>query len=146
LAARERSTNLAEHVIENHEAGLLYVEGRLVERLAPGRHAFWTVGRKIEVKHFDLRPQAVEITAQEMLTRDRIALRVTLTAFRRIADPERVEAAVADVDGWPIGSSSSRSARRWPRARSTRCCRPRTRSTRSFAPSCASASRTPASR
>jgi hypothetical protein len=29
---------LTEVVIENHEAGLLYVEGRLVERLAPGRH------------------------------------------------------------------------------------------------------------
>jgi regulator of protease activity HflC (stomatin/prohibitin superfamily) len=99
-AARERNAHLAEHVIENHEAGLLYVEGRLVERLASGRHAFWTVGRKIEVKHFDLRPQAVEITAQEMLTKDRIALRVTLTAFRRIVDPERLAAAVADVDGW----------------------------------------------
>jgi len=35
-----------------------------------------------------------------MLTKDRIALRVTLTAFRRIADPERAVAAVADVDGW----------------------------------------------
>jgi regulator of protease activity HflC (stomatin/prohibitin superfamily) len=100
MVTRERNALLAEHVIENHEAGLLYVEGRLVERLAPGRHAFWTVGRKIEVKRFDLRPQAVEITAQEMLTKDRIALRVTLTAFRRIVDPERVAAAVADVDGW----------------------------------------------
>jgi len=55
---------------------------------------------KIEVKRLDLRPQAVEITAQEMLTRDRIALRVTLTAFRRIVDPERVVAAVPDVDAW----------------------------------------------
>jgi regulator of protease activity HflC (stomatin/prohibitin superfamily) len=100
MVSRERNSYLAEHVVENHEAGLLYVEGRLVERLAPGRHAFWTVGRKVEVKRFDLRPQAVEITAQEMLTRDRIALRVTLTAFRRIVDPERVVAQIADVDGW----------------------------------------------
>jgi regulator of protease activity HflC (stomatin/prohibitin superfamily) len=91
---------LVEHVVENHEAGLLFVEGRLVERLAPGRHAFWNVGRKIEVKRFDLRPQAVEITAQEMLTKDRIALRVTLTAFRRIVDPERVVGVVPDVDAW----------------------------------------------
>ena len=90
----------AKTVVENHEAGLLYVEGRLVERLAPGRHAFWTVGRKIEVKRLDLRPQAVEITAQEMLTKDRIALRVTLTAFRRIVDPERAVATVPDVDAW----------------------------------------------
>ena len=70
------------------------------ERLAPGRHAYWTVDRKVEVKRLDLRPQAVEITAQEMLTKDRIALRVTLTALRRIVDPERVASAVVDVDGW----------------------------------------------
>jgi regulator of protease activity HflC (stomatin/prohibitin superfamily) len=100
MVARERNSLVAEHVVENHEAGLLYVEGRLVERLAPGRHAFWTVGRKIEVKRLDLRPQAVEITAQEMLTKDRIALRVTLTAFRRVVDPERVVNAVPDVDAW----------------------------------------------
>ena len=87
-------------MVENHEAGLLYVEGRLVERLAPGRHAYWTVNRKVEVKRVDLRPQAVEITAQEMLTKDRIALRVTLTALRRIVDPERAVSAVVDVDGW----------------------------------------------
>ena len=100
MVARERNLMVAEHVVENHEAGLLYVEGRLVERLAPGRHAFWTVGRRIEVKRFDLRPQAVEITAQEMLTKDRIALRVTLTAFRRIVDPERAVGTVPDVDAW----------------------------------------------
>jgi regulator of protease activity HflC (stomatin/prohibitin superfamily) len=100
MLARERSTLVAETVVENHEAGLLHVEGRLVERLAPGRHAYWTIGRKVEVRRLDLRPQALEITAQEMLTKDRISLRVTLTALRRIVDPERVVSALADVDGW----------------------------------------------
>src|SRR5438309_9543281 len=100
MIERNRPTIVTESVVENHEAGLLYVEGRLVERLAPGRHAFWIAGRKVEVKRLDLRPQAVEITAQEMLTKDRIALRVTLTAFRRIVDPERAVGAVPDVDAW----------------------------------------------
>src|SRR5215468_853700 len=35
-----------------------------------------------------------------MLTKDRIALRVTLTTFRRILDPERVVTTVPDVDAW----------------------------------------------
>jgi regulator of protease activity HflC (stomatin/prohibitin superfamily) len=100
LVERARNPYLAETLVENHEAGLLYVEGRFVERLAPGRHAYWSVNRKVEVKRLDLRPQAVEITAQEMLTKDRIALRVTLTALRRIVDPERAVSAVVDVDGW----------------------------------------------
>jgi regulator of protease activity HflC (stomatin/prohibitin superfamily) len=121
LIERARNPHVLEAVVENHEAGLLYVEGRLVARLAPGRHAYWTVGRKIEVKKLDLRPQAVEITAQEMLTKDRIALRVT---------------------AW----CSSRSARRWPPARWMRCCRRSRCSTRSCAPSCVSASARPGSR
>src|SRR4051794_1782263 len=98
MIERNRPSIVTEAVVENHEGGLLYVEGRLLERLAPGRHAFWIAGRKLEVKRPDLRPQAVELHAQEMLTRERIALRRTLTAFRRIVDPERVVAAVPDVD------------------------------------------------
>lgn len=86
--------------MENHEAGLLYIEGKFIERLPPGRHTYWTVNRKVEVKRIDLRPKAVEITAQEMLTKDRIAPRVTLTAFRRIVDPERAAASTDDVDTW----------------------------------------------
>jgi regulator of protease activity HflC (stomatin/prohibitin superfamily) len=100
MITRERNALVTEVVVENHEAGLLHVEGRLVERLEPGRHAYWTSGRKIEVKRLDLRPQAVEITAQEMLTKDKISLRVTLTAFRRVVDPELVARSIADVDAW----------------------------------------------
>lgn len=95
-----RTTFVTVSVIEPNEAGLLVIDGRLVERLAPGRHAFWTVDRKVEVKRVDLRPQPLEVTAQEMLTKDRVALRVTLTAFRRIVDPVLAAGTVADVDGW----------------------------------------------
>ena len=100
LLAPWRSTHMSETVVETHEAGLLSIDGRFVERLGPGRHAYWTVNRKVEVKRIDLRPKAVEITAQEMLTRDRIALRLTLTAFRRIADPVLAAAASDDADTW----------------------------------------------
>ena len=44
-------------VVEAHEAGLLIVDGELMERLAPGRHAFWEVGRTVKVAKIDLRPQ-----------------------------------------------------------------------------------------
>ena len=72
-------------VVEAHEAGLLMVDGKLEERLAPGRHAFWTVGRTVKIAKTDLRPQPLEVTAQEILTKDRIGIRVTLTAFVRVA-------------------------------------------------------------
>ncbi|HWU00443.1 MAG TPA: slipin family protein [Terriglobales bacterium] len=100
LMNKAASLHTVETVVESHEAALLYVNGRLIGRLAPGRYAHWTVNRKLEVKRLDLRPQPVEITAQEMLTKDRISLRVTLTAYRRITDPERAVTVAADIDGW----------------------------------------------
>ncbi len=86
-------------VVEAHEAGLLMIDGELKERLAPGRHAFWQVGRTVKVARIDLRPQPLEITAQEILTKDRIGIRVTLTAFTKVTDPEKAALATADVPG-----------------------------------------------
>jgi regulator of protease activity HflC (stomatin/prohibitin superfamily) len=94
------ATTAAEQVIAQHEEGLLFVDGAFVEVLKPGRHTFWTTGRRVEVKRFDMRPTAVEIAAQEILTKDRIALRITLTAFRRIVDPVTVAQTVPDLDAW----------------------------------------------
>lgn len=85
-------------VVESHEAGLLYVDGEFVERLKPGRHAFWSVGRTVRVGKVDLRPQPLEVTAQEILTKDRVGIRVTLTAFARIVDPEKAALASSDVN------------------------------------------------
>ena len=85
--------------VEAHEAGLLMVDGESKGRLPPGRHAFWQVGRTVKVQKIDLRPQPLEVTAQEILTKDRIGIRVTLTAFYRIIDPEKAALASGDVPG-----------------------------------------------
>jgi regulator of protease activity HflC (stomatin/prohibitin superfamily) len=84
-------------VVEAHEAGLLMVDGELKERLPPGRHAFWQVGRTVKITKIDLRPQPLEVTAQEILTKDRVGIRVTLTAFTKVTDPEKAALATADV-------------------------------------------------
>jgi regulator of protease activity HflC (stomatin/prohibitin superfamily) len=86
-------------VVEAHEAGLLMVDGELKERLPPGRHAFWQVGRTVKIAKIDLRPQPLEITAQEILTKDRVGIRVTLTAFTKVTDPEKAALATGDVAG-----------------------------------------------
>ena len=84
-------------IVGAHEAGLLIVDGKLVERLQPGRHAFWQVGRTVAITKVDLRPTPLEVTAQEILTKDRVGIRVTLTAFTRVVDPEKAVLAAADV-------------------------------------------------
>lgn len=85
-------------VVDAHEAALLFVDGILTERLAPGRHAFWSVGSTVRIAKMDMRPQPLEVTAQELLTKDRVGIRVTLTAFTRITDPEKAALAASDVN------------------------------------------------
>ncbi len=92
-----RSTVTALAMVEQHEAGLLIVDGELKEKLKPGRHAFWAVSRAVRVAKIDLRPQLLEVTAQEILTKDRVGIRVTLAAFYKIADPTLAATASADV-------------------------------------------------
>lgn len=67
--------------------GLVYVDGDLRERLKPGVHAYWSVVREVDLVTLDLRRQTTEVTAQEILTQDRVSIRVTLTAFWQITDP-----------------------------------------------------------
>lgn len=92
-----RLTAVVQTVVEAHETALVFVDGALVEHLGAGRYAFWNVDRAVRVQKLDLRPQALEITAQEILTKDRVSVRVTLTAFYRIADPVKAVTAATDV-------------------------------------------------
>ena len=84
-------------VVEAHEVGLLFVDGKLTERLPAGRHAFWAVGRTVKIGKVDTRPTPLEVTAQEILTKDRVGIRVTLTAFTRVVDAEKAALAAGDV-------------------------------------------------
>ena len=84
-------------VVEAHEVGLLFVDGQLTERLPPGRHAFWAVGRTVKIQKVDTRPTPLEVTAQEILTKDRVGIRVTLTAFTKVVDAEKAVLAAGDV-------------------------------------------------
>jgi regulator of protease activity HflC (stomatin/prohibitin superfamily) len=94
-----RAPLIVHGLVEAHEAGLLFVDGKLVERLPAGRHAFWAVGRTVRIGKVDLRPGPLEVTAQEILTKDRVGIRVTLTAFTRVVDPEKAALAAGDVPG-----------------------------------------------
>ena len=92
-----RTTIAVAATVEPHEAGLLIVDGELREVLRPGRYAFWQVGRSVRITKVDLRPQPLEVTAQEILTKDRVSIRVTLTAFYKVVDPVLAATSTADL-------------------------------------------------
>jgi regulator of protease activity HflC (stomatin/prohibitin superfamily) len=67
--------------------GLLYVDGKLVRTLEPGSYAFWNFQKNVLVDVADLRVQAMDVSGQELLTRDKVSLRVNLAATVRVIDP-----------------------------------------------------------
>jgi regulator of protease activity HflC (stomatin/prohibitin superfamily) len=66
--------------------GLLIVDGRYLGTVPPGLHGYWKTGRAIKVELVDGRVQAMEVAGQDILTRDKVSLRVNLTALWQVTD------------------------------------------------------------
>lgn len=66
-------------------AGLLYRDGKLVERLDAGRHVRW--GCRFALSALDLRRAHLAIAGQEVLTADNVGLKLTLAVTYQVADP-----------------------------------------------------------
>ena len=72
--------------VADNMRGLLVVDGELRAELEPGLYAYWKYNRAIKVEQVDLRQQAMEVQGQEILTRDKVSLRVNLSAQYQVVD------------------------------------------------------------
>lgn len=72
--------------VPEHGAGILWIDGKVDRLLAAGSYAFWKFNRNVSVEFVDLRLQAVEVSGQEILTKDKVALRLNLSATWRFTD------------------------------------------------------------
>lgn len=97
---RLRQLNVLERVtvslmVPEENAGLLFIDGKLVRTLAPGAYAFWNFQKNVGVEMVELRVQSMEVSGQELLTRDKVSLRVNLAASIRVTDPVAARTKVA---------------------------------------------------
>lgn len=98
LAAVIPHGEIVEAQVNQYQRGLKYVQGKFDELLGPGRHAFWShPASRVSVQLIDARLQQVTIAGQELMTRDKVTLRLTLTAEFAPADPPTSVHTVVDV-------------------------------------------------
>ena len=64
--------------------------------LTPGVTGYWMVGQKVAVKIVDLTRQPLDVTGQELLTKDRVTLRINVAAEYRVVDPVKAVTEVKD--------------------------------------------------
>jgi regulator of protease activity HflC (stomatin/prohibitin superfamily) len=97
LLSRSASFAIAlSNVAEGH-TGFLVVDGKTISTLESGLHMWWKFNRVIEVKQFDLRLQNMEVNGQEILTKDRVSLRINLSAMWQITNAELAKNELADA-------------------------------------------------
>jgi regulator of protease activity HflC (stomatin/prohibitin superfamily) len=75
--------------------GLVFQEGRHVATLGPGVHAFWRGEGHVRVLPVDLRERAADVSGQEIMTADKVTLRLNALVTYRVADPVK---AVTEVE------------------------------------------------
>lgn len=89
---------LVEAQVKQFEKGLKYAQGKFEGILEPGRYAYWNhPGARIAVQVLDTRIQQLKIEGQELMTKDKVTLRLTLTAEYAPTDAPTTVHAVADV-------------------------------------------------
>ena len=85
--------------VQEHERGLLHVQGRFERVLEPGRHTMWsTTERPVTVRTVDMRRRQLAVAGQELMTRDKVTLRLTLAADWAPLDPATSAHLVSDPE------------------------------------------------
>ena len=108
LIARARPGELAQAVtasvvvaeVAEKFMGLLFVDGELVKTLGPGLYGYWKFNRSIKVEQVDTRLTEMEVSGQEILTKDKVSLRVNLSAVYQIVDAVKARKRLADFTGY----------------------------------------------
>lgn len=75
--------------VESYELALLYVDGKYVKQLESGVHYWWKNSISVVVAKVDKRQQQMEINGQEILTKDKAALRLNAWAQYQVVDIEK---------------------------------------------------------
>jgi len=75
--------------VQNHEQALLFIDGKYAAKLEPGIYYWWKNSTVIHVAKADIRQQQLEINGQEILTKDKAALRINAWAQYKVTDIEK---------------------------------------------------------
>lgn len=76
--------------VASYESGALYYNHVMQRELSPGRYYFWKGPVGVSVKTVDLRQQQLDMTGQEMMSEDKVTLRLNFVCQYRIVNPLRV--------------------------------------------------------
>lgn len=82
--------------VAQHQKACLYFNQKLVRVLEPGTYYFWKNGVRVEVRTVDTRLQQMNIAGQEIMTQDKVAVRINFVCNYRITDYVKILTQIDD--------------------------------------------------
>ncbi len=98
LARLGREGGVALAAVEEGKRGLVYIDGRLIRELGAGTYGFWNVIATPRIDVLEVRRQTVEVSGQEILTKDKVTVRVNVSAVYEIVNVVTARSGVKDVN------------------------------------------------
>ncbi len=82
--------------VEQNRVGVLFYDGCYVGTLQPGLYAFWKGAAHAWLVEHDMRETMVELGGQEIMTADKVTLRLNAMTTYRVVDAQRAVTSVDD--------------------------------------------------
>ncbi len=89
--------------IQSGEVGILYYNNQVVKELNAGTYYYWLYSKDVLGRIVDLKTRSLEITGQEILTADRIGVRINLTCTYQVVEPRRMIETIRNLENQIYG-------------------------------------------
>ncbi len=93
-AGVENDLNIS--AVEPGHVGVYFMDGTYIETLGPGQYLFWKNMGKVKFYHVDTRETVLDVSGQEIMTSDKVTLRMNAVITYRVADALKSVSVVDD--------------------------------------------------
>jgi hypothetical protein len=83
--------------LKDYERALVWIDGRFDRVLTPGQYSYWTKSGKVRLFTIDARETVLDIGGQEIMTSDKVSLRVNALLTYRVVDARKAVETVSDI-------------------------------------------------
>lgn len=86
--------------VGSYERARLYYDNKLVRMLEPGRYCFWKGKVNVTAELEDMRERQLDINGQEILTADKVGLRINFVIVYKVTDAEKIATVAENITGY----------------------------------------------
>ncbi len=83
--------------VNRDHVGVLFIDGRYIDTLAAGLYAFWKGQSEAKVVEIDLRETMVDVGGQDIMTADKVTLRLNAVVTYKIVDARKAVSQTDDL-------------------------------------------------